>query len=228
MNENQRTQVARIISHSSALSRAVLAQRIAGVETEFARAGRLGSGAMASATVEQVDRTTDLMITELVAKIAPVARSPDAFAEIESAARQFLRSCKGNLEELRRTARSLRLQERGGSQFLEIAQREMTKVTEAVERRLEIERYDFSIRPPEQEKPHLSKAKGGRPPAEFWDDMWAAIATGLYCGDLKPRSQSDIQRAMAEWIEGKGHSAADSTVKARARRLWNLIDQLDQ
>jgi hypothetical protein len=30
--------------------------------------------------------------------------------------------------------------------------------------------------------------------------MWAAIAVMLYVGDLKPRTQSDIETAMKEWF----------------------------
>lgn len=75
--------------------------------------------------------------------------------------------------------------------------------------------------------PAKAPGKGGRPPAEFWDDMWAAVATALYDGTLTAKTQADVERAMAEWIEANGYSAADSTVRARARRLWDRLSAPD-
>ena len=69
---------------------------------------------------------------------------------------------------------------------------------------------------------------GGRPPAAFWDDLWAAIAVALYVGELVPKTQADIEGAMADWLEGNGHSAAESTIRARARRLWDGIVASEQ
>ena len=103
-----------------------------------------------------------------------------------------------------------------------------------IEAKLAITAFDFDagVSSTHAGQPTTSTAtspkRGGRPPAEFWDDMWAAIATALYSGELHPKSQADVQRAMSEWIEGNGYSAADSTVKARARRLWDLLHALDE
>jgi hypothetical protein len=180
---------------------------------------------MATAVVQAMGRSADFFVSELVSKVAPVSRSPAAFSEIEVAIRQFIRSCDDELQELHRTNQALRLQER--SLFMEIGRRQLAKVAETVERRLDVERYDFNSQIPESPKAARQASKGGRPPAEFWDDLWAHIAASLYVGELKPKSQADVQRAMSEWIEGRGYSAADSTVKGRARRLWDLIDALD-
>lgn len=71
----------------------------------------------------------------------------------------------------------------------------------------------------------IEPRKGGRPPSEFWDDMWAAIAAALYDGTLNPKTQADVERAMTEWISANGSSAANSTVRARARRLWDRVSR---
>jgi hypothetical protein len=178
--------------------------------------------------VAAIARDTDLLLSRLVSQIAPVSRTLEAFEEIAGAMRRWLRACDDELKQVARTRQSVRLPERGAA--LEIGRVELRKVTEDIERRLEIERFDFEGDAPEQKTNNRSvdSRKGGRPPAEFWDDMWAAIAVALYSGDLNPKSQADVQRGMAEWIEGNGHSAAESTVKARARRLWDLIDGLDE
>ncbi|MEO6360323.1 MAG: hypothetical protein ABIO43_07110, partial [Sphingomicrobium sp.] len=99
-----------------------------------------------------------------------------------------------------------------------------------IETRLEILSFEFSpsMEPKQDTRKALVSNKGGRPPAEFWDDMWAEIASALYVGDLNPKSQADIERAMASWIDLSGHSAADSTIRRRARRLWDRIAAVDK
>jgi len=69
-----------------------------------------------------------------------------------------------------------------------------------------------------------STIRGGRPAAKHWDSMWAAIASQLYLGDLKPKTQAEIEKAMIVWLENGGFSAADSTVRKRARLLWQEIE----
>jgi hypothetical protein len=73
-----------------------------------------------------------------------------------------------------------------------------------------------------------SIGRTGRPPAEWWDDMWIEICRQLYAGDLKPHRQADIETAMLEWIEVSGNSAAISTVRPRARKLWTAISTEDK
>jgi len=96
-----------------------------------------------------------------------------------------------------------------------------------VEAKLEIQRFDFErAQDPQPVIPSAGRPlakSGGRPRAAFWDDLWAAIAAGLYDGSLIPKTQADVERAMADWIDANGHSAADSTIRARARRVWHLI-----
>ena len=71
-------------------------------------------------------------------------------------------------------------------------------------------------------------AKGGRPPAEWWDDLWIEMCRALYVGDLQPQRQADIEKAMNDWIASKGESAAFSTVRSRARKLWQALSREDE
>lgn len=73
-----------------------------------------------------------------------------------------------------------------------------------------------------------NRPKGGRPAAEWWDDLWVEICRQLYVGDLKPKTQGDIERAMLDWLATKGESAAESTVRGRARKLWSAIEAEDE
>lgn len=71
-------------------------------------------------------------------------------------------------------------------------------------------------------------APGGRPPAAWWDDLWVEMCRQLYLGDLKPEKQSDLQTAMMKWVSARGHSAADSTIRDRARKLWVALNRDDE
>jgi hypothetical protein len=70
-----------------------------------------------------------------------------------------------------------------------------------------------------------SQAKGGRPPADWWEDLLIDLSFRYFKGDLKPKSQADIVRAMQEWITAHGCDAAESTVKLRAKKLLTAIQK---
>lgn len=71
-------------------------------------------------------------------------------------------------------------------------------------------------------------SKGGRPPASYWDDLWSAMATQLYEGDLQPKRQADIEKAMQDWASANGHEPAVSTIRDRARKLWLSLSREDE
>lgn len=68
-----------------------------------------------------------------------------------------------------------------------------------------------------------SQSAGGRPPADWWDDLWVEICRQIYTGELLPKRQADIQKAMQQWCSDKGHSDAASTIRPRASKLWNTV-----
>lgn len=76
--------------------------------------------------------------------------------------------------------------------------------------------------------PAPAKTSGGRPPAAYWDDLWVEIARQLYSGDLQPKRQSDIEKAMSDWLAAQGHHPSESTLRDRARRLWTAINRDDE
>jgi hypothetical protein len=69
----------------------------------------------------------------------------------------------------------------------------------------------------------VAKGEGGRPKARWSDDLWIEMCRQLYEGDLKPKKQSDIKRAMMDWLSTHGEEPAESTIKDRARKLWAVI-----
>lgn len=69
------------------------------------------------------------------------------------------------------------------------------------------------------------RVSGGRPPAKWWDDLWIEICRQIYVGDLKPDDQAVIERAMHDWIARQGFDAGETTVRARATRLFAALSR---
>jgi len=57
------------------------------------------------------------------------------------------------------------------------------------------------------------------------DEMWAAIAVELFTGDLQPKSQADIERAMKNWLGSMDIDFGDTAVRTRARQLWRKLEE---
>ena len=92
----------------------------------------------------------------------------------------------------------------------------------------DVERIAAPPKSKEPKAPGSTKAPGGRPPANWWDDLWIEVCRQVYAVELQPKRAADITKAMQTWIESKGFEAADSTVKERARKLWAVIEAEDK
>jgi hypothetical protein len=64
-------------------------------------------------------------------------------------------------------------------------------------------------------------SRSGRPPERFWEPMIAAIAGQIFRGDLNPKRQSEVESAMADWLENKRESASEASIRKRAKLLWD-------
>jgi hypothetical protein len=73
--------------------------------------------------------------------------------------------------------------------------------------------------PPLEPSPQTNK--GGAPRKDWWDDFWIAICGQIYEGDLKPKTQADLEKAMLEWVENHRGSVGETTIKMAARKLFN-------
>ena len=235
MNDCERQQSKLISDHALTPFRGVIGARINMVFADHSANGRLHSGATVKASVRGMDELLNVFLTDLKNRISDVATDPEAFGVLSKGVEQALEACAAQMLSVTKMA-SGRLQGPVDRGVATAAQQLFDDMRSDVEAKLAIARFDFDDPPPAPiaEVPFaLATAmppvrKGGRPPAEFWDSMWAAIAASLYNGELKPRSQADVERAMATWIEANNFSAADSTVRGRARRLWDRIASLDE
>lgn len=73
-----------------------------------------------------------------------------------------------------------------------------------------------------------SAKKSGRPPAEWWDSLWIEICRQLHFGELIPKKQSDIESAMLDWLAAQDVVPSVSTIRKRARPLWDAISREDE
>lgn len=76
--------------------------------------------------------------------------------------------------------------------------------------------------------PSAPIAAGGRPKADWWDDLWVEMCRMLYVGDLKPQRQADIEKAMMDWLSNHDQTASTSTIRPRAAKLWRAISAEDK
>ena len=60
----------------------------------------------------------------------------------------------------------------------------------------------------------------GRPPAAYWDDLWCAIWGQIYRGELIPKRQADVERAMLQWANLNDHEMSETSAKPRAKKLF--------
>lgn len=86
----------------------------------------------------------------------------------------------------------------------------------------------LALLPPERKaaeasEPPKEQANRGRPRWAHWDDLWAEIAAQLATGKLSASKQADVERAMLEIAEQLPDAPNESTIRIRARKLWETL-----
>jgi hypothetical protein len=150
----------------------------------------------------------------------------EAFPILEAAFREFL----GLLEE-RYFDASGRAASFGGSRPLpDQADNPLSahwwQAKERLQLEIEVSRAEFrpaaGVSPARAANPRRNT--GGKPLAEHWDQMWAAIAVQLWLGRLQPQKQGDITLAMKAWLGDHDIDVSDTAIVERARCLWREIE----
>ena len=226
VDEREREQIGLIVTHDLALFSREIEQELGAIYASHSAAGRLQSGATIKVSVAKMHDTAETFLSDLASKTKLVTAGADAFEILRTAVLDCLNACGAQMPQIVRMAKVGRVSSEPDS--IEMAAMKLfAGLRSDVEAKLEIQRFDFeragAPEPAVAVAAKDSAKAGGRPPASFWDDLWAATAAALYDGRLAPKTQADIEKAMADWLESRRHSAATSTVRARARRLWDAI-----
>jgi hypothetical protein len=242
--ESDSDRVSRTLEYLTEVATREIAERQSAIIADHSAKGLLQSGATIRRVIRAAEEVGAQLVSDSVERVSLITKSDDAFGQLTASFDTFWASLAAILQQTVNVASGrhpLDLQE---DATYRAADKLFAKSRALVRKKLELSRHSFAGQSPAAVKLASERTaiqepattdtraaiakKGGRPPAEFWDDLWATIAVALYSGDLKPRTQADIQRAMTDWIESKGHSAADSTIKARARRLWDRIAESEE
>ena len=224
MDDRQREQVRLITAHQVSLANREVDARVRAIFAEHAAKGRLHSGATIKIVVRAVGEITAKLLATVVPQVHDVSATLEAYEAVTSAIGECLDASLAKLPNVIFVASGESFQP-GNESVRNAAMALFNEMRADIESDLAIKAFEFTQTGPAAVRglPDTARNKGGTPGHEFWDDMWAAIAFALYDGDLMPKSQADVERAMTNWIEDRGKSAAVSTVRKRARLLWDRI-----
>jgi hypothetical protein len=232
--DNEQREQARLIAlHETSLVERKIDKSLSSVFAEHSAAGRLQSGATIKVSVRAMQEIAEQFLSDLAIKIKAVAAGREAFDVLSEAVLDCLNLCGAQMQRIIRMARP-RAPATGSDSVERAALQLFAQMRSDVETKLQIQKFDFeqaasgALAPDQPNEGTKKTNSGGRPPAAFWDDLWAAMAAALYDGSLSPKTQADIERAMADWLEAHSHTAAPSTVRTRARRLWDAITAINE
>ena len=233
-------QVRRILDYQVDLAKQSFAERRDSIYVEHSARGNLQSGSTIRRVVRIMEEVAAILVSKIIEKVSVVARDTEAFSAIETTVDNFWIYFESEIRTTVNIASGRHPKDDGENDILKYSDGIFSKSRSLAHSKLQLYRFSYlkpNVLPDMQAKKvgvtdlvQVSERpvkKGGRPPAEFWDDMWAFIAGALYEGSLVPKSQADVERAMTNWIEANNSCAAVSTVRSRARRLWDRISLLD-
>jgi hypothetical protein len=203
---------------------------------KHAKDGLLRSGATIKASARIVEDQSNQFADKAIDQVTAVAQDVDAFNMILAELTKRFTAREDEFSGSVSVATAGQ-KERNASAHA-AADRLFKETRERVFRRLELHRFSFSkptkgdfaamgvnLAPLRQTAiaPLQPKNAGGMPLAEHWDAMWAAIAVQLFTGDLDPKTQADIKRAMFAWFSQNEIEIGDTAVTQRARQLWQKL-----
>ncbi len=227
MDERQRGKVEQIIAFELDLALRALPDARERVFADHSMKGIIRSGATIKRTVAAFAEIGAKLIADLATKCAAISREPAVHGLMQSGFAEFLNGIDEAM------TRVIYVAGGGKSESITKAANDLVAKAKAdLVSRLQITGFEFEGELPEVEGgPPPPKAAatvtpvnvGGRPLAAHWDKMWASIAQQLYAGDLAPKTQANIERAMTAWLVDHGHNASENTIRGRARTLWQEI-----
>lgn len=190
-----------------------------------------------------IDELAETFVKSAVDQVSAVATDFDAFVLIVEETETLFRLFRDEVDGLTNVITGNRPRLTANLNTVDAVQRSFREAHDRAMRQLEQHRFTFTKPPPPKLAPAGQKdtkpaavapdtappkrAREGRLPADWWDDLWIEIFRQVYLGELKPKSQADLVRAMQQWLSEQDIHAADSTLKPRARKLLKMLKESD-
>jgi hypothetical protein len=231
MDERQREHLIQQLEHETELAKQAISRAIQTENRGIARRGITRSSIHTQAIAEVVHEHVVAFVNTCFERAFSIANGLEAHGIAQKFASEFADSWIPKTDDIAWPGVSvLRGQVEMG---VRIMHQSADSLRQEIARMYELEAFRFENAGREAQLaenviPAAKPNKSGRPPAEWWDDMWVAIAKQLYEGKLVPKRQVDIEDAMHEWIAAKDSSASTSTVRKRARKLWDALKMEDE
>lgn len=230
MDSAARTQIRLLLENAVDLTRKAIQDRLKALYADHAARGLLRSGGTIKIGVRTLEEEASSFITGIVDLVSPVVKDVEAFAMMSEATEILLSSFDAELDGIVSMVTGRMKPNVGES----VDQAGRTLLHEAILRlRRQLELHRFTFTQPSQPlampavvwpAPDVAKNRGGKPLAAHWDDMWASIAIQLYTGDLQPKTQADVERAMQGWFVDSDLEIGDTALRDRARKLWQKYE----
>lgn len=210
------------------------------MHAEHSATKQLQSGNTVRRAVDIIEDYAAKYVEQAVDQTSAVAQDIDAFNVIVACLTALFRGFEPHLHNAVRLATI-----RDGPKFESVkvaGDKLFAEMRSRIFKQLEIHRFSFTkpsrgdlaakgigvaasvaISSPVAEK----RNPGGKPLAAHWDSMWAAIAVMLWSGELKPKSQADVKKAMVDWFNEAEIDVGDTALTQRARQLWQAMQDAD-
>jgi hypothetical protein len=230
MTPEQREQVRLIVEHEVEARTKEFDDKLRAMYHRHAATGHLKAGITIKMALRYMEDITVALIKNAIDEVSKVAMDPEAFATIHAGIHEVQELLRRKLDDAFQKATGHSAASGKDRAAHSAATRLFEEQRRRTLRQLEIHRFSFTkpSEPPstllKEGSAQKPKNKGGRPTAAHWDEMWAVIAVMLYLGDLKPKRQADIERAMKDWLASNDFEAGDTPVRDRARILWSKLE----
>ena len=243
MESTERAQIRLILEHERLAIQRECQERLKALYAKHSAAGTLQSGATAKAGIRIIEDLGESFVKKSVDQTASVAMDIDAFAMIVEETESLFRVFGGEVQSIKRMVTGRKPDDPSQRSIVDAVQKLFREAHAKTMRQLEIHRFTFTkpaIDGPLQGERGTAptafdtggkrpiRAQAGRLPADWWDDLWIEIFRQVYLGDLKPKSQADIVSAMQQWLSDNDIEAGDSTLKPRARKLYQMLQEVDE
>lgn len=223
MDQEARDQIEKIIDEQIDCSQKVVLKQIDALHSKNVETGSIQSGVLVRNALALFEEQGSHFIASLASEVSQASKARETFFIIVECFDQFLLFLEGELKRIIE-ATGATLENRAASDRHEVAIGNLwQEIRDNLALELETHRSEFVA---QQVTLRAVDAVPSANPNEvhglapFWHQMWADIAIQILSGELRPREEADIGRAMKEWFVDNEIEDCDMEALECAHRLW--------